>query len=275
MRPYLTTKPQGAQSNDRVAGTVALCFNPAVKKQAALLLAMVLLVAAAPVQAQRWQELFNGRNLDGWKPLFPDRPNDWQVASSVPLNSADPKLLEIIPWKPGGRGVLVNGAKGKTVNLITIAQHADVEAEVEFVVPKDSNSGVYFMGLYEVQILDSFGKPNDKLEYGDCGGIYCQWIDNKPVGGEPPRVNASKAPGQWQSFHVWFRAPRFDAGGKKIENARFIKVIHNGVVVHENYEVGGRTRAHMEKPEAATGPLMIQGDHGPVAFRIIRIRPLK
>jgi len=88
-------------------------------------------------------------------------------------------------------------------------------------------------------------------------------------------VNASKAPGQWQSFHVWFRAPRFDAGGKKIENARFIKVIHNGVVVHENYEVGGRTRAHMEKPEAATGPLMIQGDHGPVAFRTIRIRPLE
>ena len=246
-----------------------------MKKQAALLLALVLLIAAAPVQAQRWQELFNGRNLDGWKPLFPDRPNDWQVASSVSLNSADPKLLEIIPLKPGGRGVLVNGAKGKTVNLITIAQHADVEAEVEFVVPQGSNSGVYFMGLYEIQILDSFGKPNDMLEYGDCGGIYCQWIDNKPVGGEPPRVNASKAPGQWQSFHVWFRAPRFDAGGKKIENARFIKVIHNSVVVHENYEVAGRTRAHMEKPEAATGPLMIQGDHGPVAFRTIRIRPLK
>jgi hypothetical protein len=59
-----------------------------VKKQAVLLLAMVLLIAAAPVQAQRWQELFNGRNLDGWKPLFPDRPNDWLVASSVPLNSA-------------------------------------------------------------------------------------------------------------------------------------------------------------------------------------------
>lgn len=244
-------------------------------KTHAFVLLFVLAALSAPVHAQRWQELFNGRNLEGWKPLFADKANDWTVASAVQLNSADPKLFEIIPLKPGGRGVLVNGAKGKTVNLITTAVHGDVEAEVEFVVPRGSNSGVYFTGLYEIQILDSFGKPNDKLEYGDCAGIYTQWIDNKPFGGEPPRVNASRAPGEWQSFHVWFRAPRFDGNGHKTENARFIKVIHNGVVVHENYEVSGPTRAHMDKREAQTGPLMIQGDHGPVAFRMIRIRPLR
>jgi hypothetical protein len=245
-----------------------------VKKQAFAW--FVLLAAFAfPLHAQRWQELFNGRSLDGWKPLFADRANDWELASAVQLNSANPKLFEIVPVKPGPRGILVNGAKGKTVNLITTVEHADVEAEVEFAVPKDSNSGVYFMGLYEVQILDSYGKLNDKLEYGDCGGIYTQWIDNKPFGGEAPRVNASKAPGEWQSFHVWFRAPRFDSSGKKIENARFIKVIHNGVTVHENYESSGPTRAHMERAESPQGPLMIQGDHGPVAFRVIRIRPLR
>ncbi len=244
-----------------------------VKKQA-LIFAVVFAALAAPLYAQRWQELFNGRNLAGWKPLNAAKTNDWEVAAAVQPNSANPKLFEIVPLKPGGRGVLLNGAAGKTVNLISTVEHGDVEAEVEFAVPKDSNSGVYFMGLYEIQILDSFGKPNDKLEYGDCGGIYTQWINNKPLGGEAPRVNASKAPGEWQTFHVWFRAPRFDGGGKKTQNARFIKVIHNGVVIHENYESSGPTRSHMGKPEAATGPLMIQGDHGPVAFRRIRIRPL-
>jgi hypothetical protein len=74
---------------------------------------------------------------------------------------------------------------------------------------------------------------------------------------------------------VQFRAPRFDASGRKTENARFIKVVHNGVVVQENVEVEGPTRAAMEGPETKHGPLLLQGDHGPVAYRNIRIRETK
>jgi hypothetical protein len=87
-------------------------------------------------------------------------------------------------------------------------------------------------------------------------------------------VNASKPPGEWQSFDITFRAPRFDADGKKIENAKFVKVVHNGAVVHENVELTGPTRAAISGTEAAAGPLRLQGDHGPVAYRNIRIKPL-
>jgi hypothetical protein len=131
------------------------------------------------------------------------------------------------------------------------------------------------MGRYEIQVLDSWGV--EKPKHGDCGGIYQRW-DNKrkPKGfeGHPPRVNASKAPGEWQTFGVVFRAPRFGADGKKTQNARFIKVVHNGQVVHENVEVTGPTRAAAFGDEKPKGPLMFQGDHGPVAYRNMRIRLL-
>ena len=71
------------------------------------------------------------------------------------------------------------------------------------------------------------------------------------------------------------RAPRFDAGGKKIESARFLHVLFNGQLVQKDVVVDGPTRAAMEIPEAARNPLMIQGDHGPVALRNIYIRPLR
>jgi hypothetical protein len=187
-------------------------------------------------------------SLSGWQAQDPGKPNEWVIEN----------------------GVLVNGKSGKTVNLVTTEKYGDVEAEIEFMVPRGSNSGVYFQGLYEIQILDSYGKTD--LKFGDCGGIYARYIDGKTVGGAAPRVNASKPPGEWQTFQVWFRAPRFDANGKKIRNAIFEKVLHNGVLIHENVEVEGPTRASMSHPEAATGPLMLQGDHGPVAFRRIQIK---
>lgn len=87
-------------------------------------------------------------------------------------------------------------------------------------------------------------------------------------------MNASRRPGEWQSFHAWFRAPRFDASGKKTANARFVKVLHNGILVQENVDLEGGTRAHMPIAEAALNPLMLQGDHGPVAFRNLYYRPL-
>lgn len=172
--------------------------------------------------------------------------------------------------------MLVNGEKGKTVNLLTELEHGDCNAHLEFCVPKDSNSGVYFMGRYEVQILDSFGKKDQDLKYGDCGGIYASCSDPKPDShGTPPRTNASKAPGQWQSMDVMFRAPRFNASGKKTENARFIKVLLNDVVIHEDVEAPRPTCAARWLDEKPRGPLMLQGDHGPIAFRNLRLKEIQ
>ena len=211
--------------------------------------------------------LFNGRDLAGWKAL--GEQNAWVVASRVAVDPKDEKRFVITP----GEGILVNGPDGRTCNICTEQTFGDCAVHIEFVVPKGSNSGVYFAGRYEIQVLDSYGK--EKLEYSDCGGIYGRWINNQTVEGRAPRVNASRAPGQWQSFDVVFRAPRFDASGRKTENARFVKVLHNGVLVHENVELTGPTRAAMsETVEVARGPLMLQGDHGPVAYRNIRIREL-
>jgi hypothetical protein len=209
--------------------------------------------------------------LAGWQGQDPGKPNEWTIVRSVEMNPVDRKFFTLGP--PAAQGILVNGKSGKTVNLVATKPHGDVEAVIEYLIPQGSNSGAYFQGLYEIQILDSFGKT--ALAYGDNGGVYARYIDGKSVGGAPPRVNASKAPGEWQSFHVWFRAPRFDAAGKKIRNTRFEKVIHNGVTIHENVEVEGPTRASMSHAEAPLGPLMLQGDHGPVAFRRIEITPLK
>ena len=134
------------------------------------------------------------------------------------------------------------------------------------------------MGRYEVQILDSFGKSDAEMKHGDCGGIYERWDDTKEkkeekgFEGTPPSANASAAPGTWQTYQILFRAPRFDTNGEKIENARFLKVVHNGTVIHENVEVTGPNRGGME-PEVAEGPIKIQGDHGPVAFRKLVVTP--
>lgn len=100
-------------------------------------------------------------------------------------------------------------------------------------------------------------------------------FDEKGVGGSPPLVNASRRPGEWQSLQVWFKGPRFDAAGKTTAPARFQRVLFNGQLVHKDGDVDGPTCAHLEVPESAQNPLMIQGDHGPVAFRNIYIRPLR
>jgi len=88
-------------------------------------------------------------------------------------------------------------------------------------------------------------------------------------------VNATKPPGEWQTFDIVFRAPRFDASGKKIANARVVKVTHNGKVVHENVELTGPTRGGLTDDDKPLGPLRLQGDHGPVAYRNLRIKPIQ
>jgi hypothetical protein len=207
--------------------------------------------------------LFRGNDLTGWRLIDSTQAkrSKWAVVASVKLKKGMPGHLEA----QEGTGVLLNGGDGHGLNLLTTTTFGDCELHVEFSVAKGSNSGVYLMGHYEVQILDSFGKKDADLKYGDCGGIYDT---------APPRTNASKAPGEWQTFDIVFRAPRFDASGKKIANARFLKVIHNGKVIHENVEVKKPTTANMGGPEQPRGPLMLQGDHGPVAFRNLRLKPL-
>jgi len=186
----------------------------------------------------------------------------------VKLDPQDPRRFVTQP----GTGVVVNGPQGRTSHLFSKFEHGDVEAHIEFVVPKGSNSGVYFQGRYEVQILDSWGV--EKPKFGDCGGIYQRWQNGRGFEGRGPDVNASRPPGEWQVFDVIFRAPRFDQQGNKIAPARFVKVVHNGRVVHQNVDLSGPTRAAAFRDEKPTGPLMLQGDHGPVAFRNIWLRPL-
>ncbi len=216
-----------------------------------------------------WKQLIQSKDFSAWHGRG-NKPGEWFTTNAVSYQpSVHPKTLAAIP---GAGTVIVNGPTGRTVDLVTKDKFGDVELYVEFVVPATSNSGVYLHGLYEVQVLDSWGV--EKPGVHDCGAIYERWINGKGVGGSAPMKNASRPPGKWQSFHIWFRAPRFDAQGRKTANARFLKVLHNGVLVQQNVDVDGPTRASLDIPEAAENPLMLQGDHGPVAYREIYIRPL-
>jgi hypothetical protein len=214
-----------------------------------------------------WTALLNGRDLNGWM-VSGSKGNTWFTTAKVAL-AADPKRLAANA-EPGG--IMVNGPDGRTSNFLTAGKFGDVELYVEFLVASKSNSGVYLQGLYEVQVFDSHGVASPGVH--DCGAIYERWIDGKGVGGSAPRQNASRPPGEWQSFHIWFRAPRFDSSGRKTENARFLKVLHNGILVQENVEVDGPTRASMTYAEGVELPLMLQGDHGPVAYRSLWLRKL-
>ena len=164
-------------------------------------------------------------------------------------------------WEKGRMtpdGLLMEGAVSKR-------RFRDFFIHIEFCTPFQpyargqarGNSGFYAQGRYEVQILDSFGLLPQK---NDCGAIY---------GVAAPRVNMCLPPLSWQTYDIEFRAARFDENGKKIENAR-MTVRHNGVLIHDNVEIPGPTRAALiatESPEP--GPVYLQ-DHGnPVRFRNI------
>ncbi len=175
-----------------------------------------------------------------------------------------------------GAGVLVNVAQDATgENLLTSMQHGDLEIHFEVMMPKGSNSGMYFQGRYEVQLFDSWGR--EEVSFGDMGGLYQRWDNDRGKGregydGHSPPVNAAMAPGLWQHFHVLFRAPRFDEAGTKISDARFEFVKLNGYTLFEGAILSGPTRASTFQDESPQGPLMLQGDHGPVAFRNIRYK---
>ena len=232
-----------------------------------LLAALFLGVIPAPSQAADGaQVLFNGNDLTGWR-----KPTGtWTVAKGVSLDPTNAESFVIEP----GRGIMLNSANAHTVNLVTEGEFGDLQAHVEFCITKHSNSGVYIMGRYEVQVYDSYGVEKDKYPGIECGGLYPRWINGQDIEGHSPSVNATKPAGEWQSFDITFRAPRFDADGKKIANAKFVKVLHNGRVIHENIELNGPTRSAMSQGEKPTGPILLQGDHGPVAYRNLWVKPL-
>ncbi|HEX5172400.1 MAG TPA: family 16 glycoside hydrolase [Cyclobacteriaceae bacterium] len=172
-----------------------------------------------------------------------------------------------------GTGILLNvNNETKKDNLVTNFEHGDIDLELEVMIPKGSNSGIFLQGRYEVQLFDSWGQKHPA--FSDIGGIYRNWEQDpeKIYMGKAPILNVAKAPGLWQKMKISFQAPRFNSAGEKIANAKFISVELNGVKIHDNVEVPKLTGAPIENNEKPFGPLMIQGDHGPVAFRNIRYR---
>ena len=196
---------------------------------------------------------------------------NWQIAGNVMADMNKKNDMQ----KMEGTGILVNLPGEKASDIFSNFQHGDVDIELDYMMAKGSNSGIYLQSRYEVQLLDSWGVLSPKP--GDNGGVYERWDDAKPKGqegyqGYAPRQNASKAPGLWQHLKISFQAPRFDAMGTKIENAKMLRIELNGVTIHDNVEMFGNTRGAVANDEVPMAPLRIQGDHGPVAFRNIIIK---
>lgn len=234
-----------------------------------LLVLVLTALAGGAADEAKWLDLAGDKEMAAWA----GPAGGWTFAGGAELDPQNPRRLTA----KEGSGVLVNAA-GKARNLITRQKLTDAEVHVEFLIAKGSNSGVKMLGLYEIQILDTFGRK--ELTGDACGGVYPR-AEEKPKyhhidKGVPPKVNAAKPAGEWQTLDLVFQAPRFDAAGKKTAHAKFVKVVLNGQLVQENVEVPHPTGAAWRlKKEVPSGPLFLQADHGPVAFRNVRIRPLK
>ncbi|MEP6755537.1 MAG: DUF1080 domain-containing protein [Chthonomonadales bacterium] len=145
-------------------------------------------------------------------------------------------------------GILTNLKSG--TDIVTTAKFRDFKVHAEFRYPKGSNSGIYLRGRYEAQIEDNYGMPADSHQ---IGGIY---------GFLQPRINAAKKAGEWQTYDITLVG-------------RFATVMLNGETVITNQEIPGITGGALDSREGEDGPLLIQGDHGPIEFRRITLTPAK
>ncbi len=191
--------------------------------------------------------LFSGEDLSAWEG-GEGKPAAWTV---------DDNVLTVKP---------------RTGAIRTREKFGDVQLHIEWRSPSEvtgegqgrGNSGIFLSGKYEVQVLDSY--DNRTYSNGQAGSIYKQYI---------PYVNATKAPGEWNTYDIVFVAPEFDEDGALLKPAR-LTVFHNGVLIQYDREVKGTT-AFIGQPEYEAhgdGPIMLQ-DHGnPVSFRNIWVRKL-
>jgi hypothetical protein len=144
------------------------------------------------------------------------------------------------------------------VDLVSEWTFLDYDLHVEFTYPQGSNSGVYFQGRYEIQILDSFNGP---VESHQCGALY---------GIQAPKENVTKPAGEWQTLAVSFASATLDDNGRVVP-AR-ISITHNGVLTIDDAEIPRATGGEMDRNYLQPGPIMLQGTHGPVSFRNVRVR---
>ncbi|HEX4131999.1 MAG TPA: DUF1080 domain-containing protein [Pirellulales bacterium] len=181
---------------------------------------------------------------------------------------------DLSQWVGGENWEVADGVATAQKSAITTKQpFGDCQLHIEWATPEKvegsgqgrGNSGIHFMERYEIQILDSYENPT--YPDGSAGALYKQW---------PPLVNASRKPGEWQTYDILFTGPRFDLDGKLLEPG-YVTVIHNGVVVQNHAEIQGSTsfiKAPEYEPHDTTAPLSLQFHRNPVRFRNIWIREL-
>jgi len=215
--------------------------------------------------------LFDGKDLNMWqKAQFGSPVNMEGFEAMIPLIDPDYKG-DPAAWTVKNGELEVKAGEG---SIATKKAFGDVQLHLEWLAPKmpadktgqaGGNSGVIFMGMYEVQVLNSYENPT--YSNGQAASLYKQFI---------PLVNASKAPEQWQKYDIIFMAPKFSANGTLVSPAK-VTVLHNGVLVQNNVELLGPTCfigapyyvAHPEKL-----PLVLQDHNDPMRFRNIWIREL-
>jgi hypothetical protein len=236
-----------------------------------------------------WRPLFNGKDLSGWKFRNPRAKKVWKICDQVRLDQADPSRFLAIGSGGSSQSALLCGDDGRGSDIMTDETFTDYQLHIEFTVPKGSNSGVYNRGLFEIQVFDSFGKP--KLDFHDCGALYERAY---------PRENLSKPPGEWQTYDITLKGKKLtlvwndktvyedkDVRYGETDREAFERLTEENAgkpadlhvkLREENgrylgYFGEGGTRASLDGPDRP-GPILLQGDHGPVAFRKILIRPL-
>jgi hypothetical protein len=208
--------------------------------------------------------LFDGKDLSHWRGLGVNLTQlTEEDLSAWPEQKAVP-----VPWQ-----VADGVATSAKADIMTTNKFGDIQLHLEFREPSPpresgqgrGNSGVYLMGLYEIQILD--GYKNKTYADGSTGGIYGQ---------HPPFANACLPPGEWQTYDIVFNVPHFDADGKLLSPA-YVTVILNGVVVQNHQAIRGHTNWRVTgkyKPHGPTGPLALQFHNNPVSFRNIWVRSM-